>query len=251
MDIPERIFITGTDTGVGKTVVTAALSSCLIKKNIKVNCLKPFQTGTECPVVHDIEFVYKVMERPFDINRVCPFRLKKPLSPYYACKMEKIDYKVSDFIKAIEGRVEEGSVNLIEGAGGIRVPITKNYFMSDLAKDLGAKVLIVARPGLGTINHTLLTIDHVESCGLEVMGVVISSYPVKPGLAVRTNISQLREVSGVDILGVVPELKDVNVEKGWVGGLKENSWKFFVKELGGTLSIKKVNDFSVEISNTS
>jgi len=249
MDLPQRIFITGTDTGVGKTVVTAAISSCLIKKGIKVTCLKPFQTGTEDPVVHDIEFIYKVINKPFDTNRVCPFRLRKPLSPYYASKLENISYRIPEVIEIIESRMDKDGVNLVEGAGGIRVPIMKNYFMSDLAKDLGLALLIVARPGLGTINHTLLTIDHAMSCGLKVLGVVISNYPRNPELAARTNISQLRELLGVEILGIVPALESVNVERGWVGSLNENSHKFFVKELGGILDMDNVNDSLTEISN--
>ncbi len=249
MDVPDRIFVTGTDTGVGKTVVTAAVSSCLIKKGVKVTCLKPFQTGTEEPVVHDIEFIYKVINRTFDMNRVCPFRLRKPLSPYYASKLENISYRVPEVIEITESRMDEEGVNLIEGAGGIRVPIVKDYFMSDLAKDLGASLMIVARPGLGTINHTLLTIDHAMSCGLNILGVVISGYPGNPGLATRTNISQLRELLGTDILGVVPQLESVNVEKGWVGNLNENSHKFFVKELGGIFDMDDIGSSLTDISN--
>lgn len=240
INIPKKIFITGTDTGVGKTVVTAAISSCLIKKGLSVNPLKPFQTGTEDPVVHDIEFIHKVIGKTFDINKACPFRLKKPLSPYYASKLEKVDYSIPDIIEILKGRISETSINLIEGAGGLRVPITKSYFMSDLAKDLGSTLVIVARPGLGTINHTLLTIDHARSHGLKIMGVVISSYPTKPNLADLTNISQLRELLGVEILGVIPSLDNVVVEEGEIGELNEKSQNFFTNQLGGNLNIESM-----------
>ena len=237
IDIPRRIFITGTDTGVGKTVVTAAISSCLIKNGLDVNVLKPFQTGIEDPVVHDVEFIYGVIAKTFDIYKVCPFRLEKPLSPYYASKLEKINYSTSDIIKILEGSMAENSINLVEGAGGLKVPITKNYFMSDLAKDLALNLLIVAKPGLGTVNHTLLTVDHARSCGLDVMGVVISNYPEKPDLADSTNISQLKELLDIEILGIIPSLDNLDVEKGQSGELSERSQDFFVKKLGGNLGI--------------
>lgn len=237
IDIPERIFITGTDTGVGKTVVTAALSSCLIKKGLKVNVLKPFQTGTEDSSVNDIDFIYSVIGKTFDIDKVCPYRLKKPLSPFYASKLEDVNYKIPDITKTIENSMAEKSINLVEGAGGLKVPITGNYFMSDLAKDLGSVVIIVARPGLGTVNHTLLTIENARSCGLDVLGIVICNYPQNPDLAESTNISQLRDLLETEILGVIPKLDNLNVESGQTGELGKKCQEFFTYRLGGNLNI--------------
>ncbi|MGI9534470.1 MAG: dethiobiotin synthase [Thermodesulfobacteriota bacterium] len=237
IDIPNRIFITGTDTGVGKTVATAALAGCLIQNGLKVNALKPFQTGTEDTAFTDIEFIYRVLDTTFDIDKACPYRLKKPLSPFYAAKLEKIKYCISDIVKTVEKSMDENCINLVEGAGGLKVPITKNYYMSDLAKDMGLKLIVVARPGLGTVNHLLLTIGHARSCGLDVMGIVISGYPKKPGLAESTNISQLAELTDTEILGVIPELENLNVERGQTGELAEKSPDFFINRLGGNLNI--------------
>ena len=231
--------MTGTETGVGKTVVTASLASCLIENGIKVTPIKPFQTGVETGAVTDIEFIYSVLDIPFDIERVCPYRLQKPLSPFYASKFEKIHFEPSDIKKTVEQSMDVSSINLIEGAGGFNVPITRNYFMSDFAKDLDLKIIIVARPGLGTVNHTLLTIDKAVACGLDVLGIVISNYPQNPDLAESTNISQLREMPGIEILGILPAIENLNVEEGKTGELAKKSRDFFINRLGGNLNIDK------------
>jgi len=237
IEIPERIFITGTDTGVGKTVVTASLARCLVNNGLKVNVIKPFQTGCEESNVTDIEFIYKVMEKNFDIDKVCPFRLKKSLSPFYASKLENISYEISEINNTLESIMDDDCINLVEGAGGIQVPIMNNYFMSDLAKDHDLKVLIVARPGLGTVNHTLLTINMAEARGLDVLGIVVSNYPSDPDLAESTNISQLRELLEVDIIGIIPAQDNLDVESGKTSKLAERCQDFFIDRLGGNLNI--------------
>ncbi|MGI9554014.1 MAG: dethiobiotin synthase [Thermodesulfobacteriota bacterium] len=239
IDIPGRILITGTDTGVGKTVVTAALADCIIKSGLEVNAVKPFQTGTEETAVTDIEFVYRVLGRTFDIEKACPHRLKKPLSPFYAAKLENINYRKSDIVSTVENSMDENCINLVEGAGGLKVPITKNYYMSDFAKDMELKLIVAARPGLGTVNHTLLTIDHAKSQGLDIMGIVISGYPKRPDLAESTNIPQLAELTDIEILGIIPELDNLDVEMGQTGKLAEKSRDFFINGLGGNLNINK------------
>lgn len=239
--IPPGIFITGTDTGVGKTVVTAALACCLNPHLSDLSVIKPFQTGTEEDSILDIEFVYKALGRKFDnIDEVCPVRLKKPLSPYTAGFFEDINFKIEELLNSLRNRITRSSVTLFEGAGGLLVPIMKDYFMSDFARDLGTPVLIVARPGLGTLNHTLLSVEHAKNKGLEILGIVICNYPSEPGIAESTNIKTLMDLTDVQIAGIIPAVEGLDVEKGFFGNLDVNYREYFIDSLGGNL---KINNF--------
>jgi dethiobiotin synthetase len=236
-NIPQGIFITGTDTGVGKTVVTAALACCIKSAGLKVKAVKPFQTGTEEDEVPDIEFVYKTLSENFDINEVCPVRLKKPLSPYSAGFFENINFNISDLLGSLKKIILPGEVTLFEGAGGLLAPITKDYFMSDFASDLGVPVVIVARPGLGTLNHTLLSIEHAKNKGLKILGIVICNYPAEPDLAESLNIKTLKHLTDVEVIGIIPSIEGLDIQKGIVGKLAENSKEYFVNSLGGKLNL--------------
>jgi len=236
-NIPQAIFITGTDTGVGKTVVTAALACCIKSTGLKVKVVKPFQTGTEEDEILDIEFVYKTLGESFDIEESCPVRLKKPLSPYSAGFFENIDFSISDLLGSLKKIILPGEVTLFEGAGGLLVPITKDYFMSDLARDLDVPVVIVARPGLGTLNHTLLSLEHAKNKGLNILGIIICNYPSEPDLAESLNIKTLKQLTDVEVIGIIPSIEGLDVQKGITGKLVENSKEFFVNSLGGKLNL--------------
>ncbi|MCI0453408.1 MAG: dethiobiotin synthase, partial [Candidatus Dadabacteria bacterium] len=129
---------------------------------------------------------------------------------------------------------------IVEGAGGLLVPITDGYLMSDLAFDLGLSVIIVACPGLGTLNHTLLTVESARVRGLNVMGIVINQFPAKPGFAERTNPELILRMTGAPILGVLPFDPKISVEDGRIERLREIGSVSFVPKLGGSF---KVEDF--------
>ena len=236
--LPKGIFISGTDTEVGKTVVTAALACCLQKSGLNVKAVKPFQTGTELEGLLDIEFVYKLLETGFDLDEVCPVRLGKPLSPHAAAALENKELDVDKVVKSLKQKfMHSEDTVLFEGAGGLLVPITKDYFMSDFARDMGLSLVIVSRPGLGTLNHTLLSIEHAKSAGLEILGVVVSNYPKNPGLAESLNIAALKELTDVDVIGVIPSIDGLDVQKGTSGNLAENCSDFFINAVGGKLNL--------------
>jgi len=237
-NIPKGIFIAGTDTDVGETVVTAALACCIKNSGNSVAAVKPFQTGTEEEGLLDIEFIYKVLGLPFEMNDVCPVRLSKPLSPYSAAMQENKEINILSIVSPLKEKflTSEGTT-LFEGAGGLMVPITKNYFMSDFAKDMGLPVIIVARPGLGTLNHTLLSIEHAKKKGLQILGIVISNYPSNPDLAESLNIAAINKLTEVEIVGVIPSIDGVDVQNGLTENLAENSQEFFVNSLGGRLNL--------------
>lgn len=237
-NFPKGIFITGTDTDIGKTVVTAAIACCIKNSGKSVAAVKPFQTGTEEEGFLDIEFIYKALGLAFKIDDVCPIRLSKPLSPYSAAILEKKDINIPSLLKLLKEKfLISGGTTLFEGAGGLMVPITKNYFMSDFAKDMGLSVIIVARPGLGTLNHTLLSIEHAKKKGLHILGIVICNYPSNPDLAESLNIDAINNLTEVEIVGVIPTIDGVDVQNGLTGNLAQNSQEFFVNSLGGKLNL--------------
>ena len=132
----------------------------------------------------------------------------------------------------------ENDTVIVEGAGGLLVPILEDYFMSDLALDLDLPVLIVVRPNLGTLNHTLLTLESAEKRGLDVAGIVISNYPWDPGLPEQTNPELILGMTGVNILGVFPNDNAISVEKGEIGNIRDNASLYLSEELGGTFVLE-------------
>ncbi len=238
--LPKGIFVTGTDTGVGKTVVSAALAWSLKQSGKRVSVMKPVQTGTDLVGLMDIEFIQRAIELDYPLDDVCPYRFPHPLAPLTAANIagKRIDL---DVIKSCFHKLSTAhDTVIVEGAGGLLVPITDGYLMSDLAFDLGLSVILVARPGLGTLNHTLLTLESARVRGLKVMGIIINQFPAKPGFAERTNPELILRMTGVPILGVIPFDPEISVEDGRIERLREIGSVSFVHELGGSF---KVEDF--------
>lgn len=161
-ELPRQIFITGTDTGVGKTVLSAVLLTGLRGKY-----WKPIQSGLE--QISDTDWVRKMTGLPEENFLPETFRLKRSLSPHASAEAEGLRIELSAF------RLPETQGHLIvEGAGGIMVPLNERHFMLDLMKKLGIPILLVARSGLGTINHVLLSLEQLRRECLEVFGVVMN-----------------------------------------------------------------------------
>ena len=235
-DLPKAVFITGTDTGVGKTAVTAALAALLWKKGLVTGVIKPFQTGTELEGLSDAEFIYAFLGRDCVLSEVSPCRLEAPLSPYRAAAIEGVDIPLEDIIEHTRDYISRNDVTLVEGAGGLCVPVSESYMMADLAVDLDAPMVIVARPGLGTLNHTALSLEYAGQRGAQVLGVVISGFPEPADVASATNPAVLRDVFSVDILGVLPLLPGLDVEGGSFSGLKGVGESCFSPLFGGEFS---------------
>ncbi|OGI01420.1 MAG: dethiobiotin synthase [Candidatus Melainabacteria bacterium GWF2_37_15] len=201
-----NIFITGTDTGVGKTVVTAGLAAVMQSLGYTMGVYKPIQTG----VASDMEFVESV-----DSNIVTKvsYSLSYPAAPSIAAMLDNVKinkYKIKNDYDTLK---EQCDFVITEGAGGLLVPVAQDFMMRDLAKMLDLPVLIVARPDLGTINHTLLTIEAARNVGLDVLGVVISNYPSDTDdIAIKTAPDVISKLSGVDILGILPSIELENPE---------------------------------------
>lgn len=235
--LPKGIFVTGTDTGVGKTVVSAALAWTLKGSGKRVAVIKPVQTGTNSGGLLDIEFTQRVIRTNHPLDNVCPYRFSLPLAPSVASRLAggKIDLKKIN--SAFHNHSSNHDVVIVEGAGGLLVPITNNYLMSDLARDLGLHLIIVTRPDLGTLNHTLLTTESARERGLKILGIVINKFPLNPGIAERTNPELILEMTGLPIVGVIPFGPGICVEEGEIGMLREVADSCFSSELGGSFML--------------
>jgi len=201
------IFITGTDTGVGKTAVAAALAWSLRSKGVDVGVMKPVQSGDDDDAALLIE-ASGTRDSPCIVNQ---YTFKPPLAPSLAARMAGVEIEpelIKDSCKTIMGRHNR---TIVEGAGGIMVPLVergdKSYLVSDLIVELGLPVIIVARAGLGTVNHTLLTIDHARHKGIDILGVIVNGCPAEPSTSEENNPVMIAGLSGIPVLAVLPEIK--------------------------------------------
>ena len=212
-----QLFVTGTDTDVGKTVVTAGLAAVMQSLGYKSGVYKPFQSGAEEKngflISPDLSYVKKL---DFYIETLCTYLLKAPTAPYIAAELENVNINLSAVAREYQSLKQTCDVVLVEGAGGLLVPVTKDALMIDAAKMLDLPLLIVARPNLGTINHTLLTINQAKIAGLDIAGVVINRYPQDTDdIAIKTAPRLIEEYTDVNILGFIPDIADFdNVKPG-------------------------------------
>lgn len=198
------IFITATDTAVGKTVVTAALGLLLKKQGLNVGVMKPVQCAGQ-----DAAFLKKILKVEDPLELINPCYAPEPLSPHLAFVRSRKAFDRRKIIKAFETLRSCHDILLIEGAGGLMVPLAKDYYVIDLVRDLGAELIVVSRLGLGTINHTLLTVQQARGCGIPVRGIIFNQVsPKAKGIAEKTNPAEIEKLSRVPVLGTVPFLKD-------------------------------------------
>ncbi len=197
------VFVSGTDTGVGKTVVAAGIAATLKAGGVDVGVMKPVATGGGCP--GDADVLQRAIASTGSSDLVNPVSLEHPLSPNVAARIEGVQIDVSLIERAAERLSEQHEYLVVEGVGGLLVPILDNFFVVDLVVRFDLPLLIVARPGLGTINHTLMTIGCARSKGISVMGVVYNdAHGQAAGIAERTNPEVVERLSGVRCLGMVP-----------------------------------------------
>ena len=197
-------FVTGTDTGVGKTLAAAALCRADREAGRTVLYAKPVQTGLQPAEPGDAAFVAAAATVPV----VECLRFPEPLAPAVAAERAgqviDVDGLLADLQKAGDGFDRL----VVEGAGGLLVPLWGPVTMAELADALGAGLVVVTRPALGTLNHTALTLEAADSRGLPVDGLVVSGWPADPGVTELTNLERLSEMAPV--LGLLPEYSGVD-----------------------------------------
>ena len=198
---PSGIFVTGTDTEVGKTVVAAAIAATLAARGTRVAVFKPVVPGLDElgglePDHERLRAAARSSQRPWD---VAPYRFGPPVSPHLAAAQagERVDpYRL---LAAARRAARAGDVLVAEGVGGLLVPLAGRYLVRDLAADLGMPVVIAARPGLGTISHTLMTVESARAAGLVVRAVVLTPWPARPSAMERSNRETIARLGRVAV----------------------------------------------------
>jgi len=201
------LFVTGTDTEVGKTIVASAIAATLSDRGERVAVFKPVLTGLDgfgddLPDHDRLRLSARSRQRP---QEIAPYRFKPPVSPHLAAEAAGTRVKPDILLACADRARTAGDVLIAEGVGGLMVPLAEGYLVRDLAVDLGLPVVIVARPGLGTINHTLLTIECARAAGLVVAAVVLTPWPEAPRAMERSNLDTIARGGGVEV-GTLPKL---------------------------------------------
>ena len=198
------LFITGTDTGVGKTFVTRGIASTLRAGGRRVGVLKPVETGCGGSLRRpaDALALRAAAGSTLSIDRICPFRLDAPLAPDAAARLENVRIDPAAIVAAFRAVERDHDVTLVEGAGGLLVPIVERYSMADLARDLDLPLLVVVDSKLGAINHTLLTLEAAAARRLTVRGYVLN-HVAAADEAAATNASVLARCTDTPCLGEI------------------------------------------------
>jgi dethiobiotin synthetase len=215
------LFVTGTDTGVGKSVVAGAICAALAARGERVAAFKPVVTGLDDepgPFGYDHELLAAAANAGQEPDEVAPYRLGPPVSPHYAAELAGEPIEPAHLLAAARAH----DLVVCEGVGGLLVPITTGYLVRDLAIDLGLAVVVAARTGLGTINHTLLTVEAARTAGLQVAGIVMTPWPGEPTELERSNRATVERLSGVPVSGLPPTHHDRLARAG--AGLPLDDW---------------------------
>lgn len=222
------VFVTGTGTEVGKTVVAAAIAHSLAEEGKRVAVFKPAVTGLdEFPAdgQNPVDMRPDSAHRPDHVvlreaagssqseEEIAPYRYGPPMSPHLAAELAGEEIEPARLLRAARAAAANADVLVCEGVGGLLVPLTPRYIVRDLAAGLGLPLVIAASPGLGTINHTLLTIEAARAVGLEVERVVLTPWPEEPGEIEASNRETIAALGRVEV-ETLPYL-DRAEPKGW------------------------------------
>jgi dethiobiotin synthetase len=192
----KAFFITGTDTEIGKTFIAAGLGFVAQSKGLDVGISKPISAGG----IDDAKYYQENLKLKDSIDSINPVKFRQPLSPYAAMKMEKVKIDINKIKKSIQHLKVDRDLVLVEGLGGALAPIKKDYYVADLIKELNIPCVIVARAGLGTINHTLMTIEALKKRKIKIIGIIMNGFDGKE-ISQRSNAQVIEELSGVKIIG--------------------------------------------------
>jgi len=209
------LFVTGTDTGVGKTVVAGALAAALRRRGVDAGVMKPVQTGAlDTPdgwISPDARFLLAAAGVDDPPALACPLCFAAPAAPWVAAEAEGRAVDLSVILTAYEALRRRHEWLVVEGAGGLCVPLTETFLMSDLVRQLELPLLVVARARLGAINHTVLTVRAARAAGLEVRAVALNDFPESPSLAERTNARVIETLAEIPVF-CLPRDPDVDVD---------------------------------------
>lgn len=209
------LFITGTDTGVGKSLVAAALAKMLTDRGINVGVMKPVETGVTDPegLGPDAALLKWAANSSQSDQQICPYRLRDPLAPAVAASREQVRINYSSLLEQAQLTIDSHDFTIIEGAGGLMVPLAGGLLMADFAQALKLPLLVVCRPNLGTINHTLLTLFAAKSMDLPVAGYLVNNMPPIKTVAEETIGHSLASMTSDELLGILDSVGGTEQEK--------------------------------------
>jgi dethiobiotin synthetase len=203
------LFVTGTDTGVGKTEVACALVAAVRVDGLDLGAMKPAQSGVAPGEASDADRLRAAAGGGDPPELVCPYTFAAPLAPGVAARLAGVELRLEAILEAARQLASRHAALLVEGAGGLLVPLTPRETYADLAVALGLPVLVVARAGLGTVNHTALTVEALRARRLAVAGIVLNRTSAEADPSVPHNAAEIERLTGVKVLASLPFLRDI------------------------------------------
>ena len=206
-NMAQGIFITGTGTEIGKTVIAGGLAAALKQAGTDVGVMKPISTGDTA----DALFLKHAAQVEDELSLINPIHLRHPLAPSVAARIEDREIDLSGVETAFAELQQRYDFVIVEGVGGIAVPIRDDFLVAQLIQQLALPILIVATTGLGTLNHTLLTVTFAQQFNIQIAGIVLNGLRSESaGLAEATNPVELEKLTGIPVVGVVPYQKQLD-----------------------------------------
>jgi dethiobiotin synthetase len=233
------IFVTGTDTGVGKSIVSAALAALLRKRGINVGVMKPVTSGCREENGRLVSDDAQLLAQAAGIqvsDDVAPYLLREPIAPSASAEIDHVRIEFSRILAAFHRLGDSHDFIIVEGAGGLMAPLAGGLLVADLIRLLDVPLLVVARPALGTVNHTLLTCYSARQLGLDLRGVIINGFPESPGLAEATAPHLIDSLAGAPLLGRFPlytassDLETAELLAHWLD--REPATRILLREIG-------------------
>ncbi len=215
------VFVTGSDTGVGKTVIAGTIAAAVKAHGLDVGVMKPVASGAKeiegKLVSEDVVYLKKIIDSTDDDDLVNPICLKPPIAPTMAASKSGVPIDIDKIWKAYEELTNRHDFVVVEGVGGIMVPINDTLFVADMVCKMDLPLVIVCKDYLGTINHTLLTLEYAKSRNIRIKGIVINM--LKSG---EDFVREIEKYSSVPILGTIPFKENVSVEECVYGDIIED-----------------------------
>lgn len=218
------LFVAGTDTEVGKTVVTGGLAAALREDGLDLGVWKPVQSGGETEEERDSYRLRALSGVTDACDEIAPFSFPAPLTPLLAAEAAGVSLSLERIIASGQPLKRRHAALLVEGAGGLAVPLTRNEMMIDLAARLGMPLLLVGRAGLGTINHTLLSVEYARQRGITVAGVILNGCRTGDGdRSVESNAAMIERFGDVPVLGQIPWLEGNVTRAGVIEAIRRHA----------------------------
>ena len=211
----KHLFITGTDTDIGKTFVTAGIAAALKKMGKDIGIMKPFAAGTPQKIGYkseDVQLLAKAAQVNDSENLINPYFYEIPASPFTATQTLGIKFNVKTVLDSFKQLTSLHDVILVEGMGGVMTPILKNYFVTDLIKEMNLDTIIIASSRIGTVNHTIMSCKMCQNYGIKIRGIIINVLDSN-GYPIDTLKRDLEELTNIPVIGSIPYMEDFDLGK--------------------------------------